>query len=51
MWRTPIPLTDVLRMLDLIKEININKYEQEEYRLIVDQISHYFIANDTQGDE
>jgi hypothetical protein len=51
MWRTPLPLTDVLRMLDLIKEIHIKKYEQEEYRLIVDQISRYFIANDTQGDE
>ena len=51
MWKSPIPLTDILRMLDLIKDINVKRYEQEEYRLVVDQISHYFIANDTQGDE
>jgi len=35
MWKASIPLSDVLRMVDLIKQINIEKCGQEEYREIV----------------
>ena len=38
MWKGVIPLSEVLRMVDLIKEISIDKYSQEEYREIVNQI-------------
>ena len=38
MWRSVIPLSEVLRMVDLIKEISIDKYSQEEYREIVNQL-------------
>ena len=38
MWKGVIPLSEVLRMVDLIKEISIDKYSQEEYREIVNQL-------------
>tara|TARA_B100000029_G_C17444437_1_gene912709 strand:+ start:612 stop:770 length:159 start_codon:yes stop_codon:yes gene_type:complete len=38
MWKSVIPLSEVLRMVDLIKEISIDKYSQEEYREIVNQL-------------
>ena len=38
MWKGVIPLSEVLRMVDLIKEISIDKYSQEEYRDIVKQL-------------
>ena len=38
MWKKNILLSDVLRMSDLIKEINIQKYTQSEFRDIVNQI-------------
>ena len=38
MWKGGIPLSEVLRMVDLIKEISIDKYSQEEYREIVNQL-------------
>ena len=38
MWKKNILLSDVLRMSDLIKEINIQKYTQNEFKDIVNQI-------------
>ena len=38
MWKASKPLSDVLRMVDLIKQINIEKCGQEEYREIVNQL-------------
>ena len=38
MWKGVIPLSEVLRMVDLIKEISIDMYSQEEYREIVNQL-------------
>ena len=38
MWKGVIPLSEVLRMVDLIKEISIDKYSQEEYREIVNEL-------------
>jgi ABC-type uncharacterized transport system ATPase subunit len=51
MWKTPLPLSDVLRMLELIKQIDIAHYGQEEYREIVNEISLMFISTDNNGDE
>jgi len=49
MWKTPLPLSDVLRMLELIKQIDIAYYGQEEYREIVNEISLMFISTDNNG--
>ena len=38
MWKKNILLSDVLRMSDLIKEINIQKYTQNEFKDIVNQV-------------
>ena len=45
MWKTEIPLSDTLRMIDLIKEINIDKYSQPEYREIVNSLMISFITD------
>ena len=51
MWKTPLPLSDGLRMLELIKQIYIAHYGQEEYREIVNEISLMFISTDNNGDK
>ena len=43
MWKSEVPLSDTLRMIDLVKEIDINKYSQVEYREVVSSIMISFI--------
>ena len=38
-------LSDVLHMTDIIKEIDISKYQQETYREIVNEIVYYFLLD------
>ena len=45
MWRSVIPLSEVLRMVDLIKEISIDKYSQEEYRQVLNEIMYISITD------
>jgi len=45
MWKSEVPLSDTLRMIDLVKEIDISKYSQVEYREVVSSIMISFITN------
>ena len=45
MWKSEVPLSDTLRMIDLVKEIDINKYSQVEYREVVSSIMISFITD------
>ena len=38
MFKKSLPLSDVFRMVDLMKDVSIDKYSQEEYREIVNQL-------------
>ena len=45
MWKSEVPLSDTLRMVDLIKEVDINKYSQVEYREVISSIMISFITD------
>ena len=45
MWKSEVPLSDTLRMVDLIKEVDISKYSQVEYREVVSSIMISFITD------
>ena len=51
MWKKNILLSDVLRMSDLIKEINIQKYTQNEFKDIVNQIVTMTVISRITDDE
>jgi len=44
MFKKSITLSEVFRMTDVIKEISIDKYSQEEYRQILNAIMYRFIT-------
>ena len=45
MWKSEVPLSDTLRMIDLIKEVDIIKYSQVEYREVISSIMISFITD------
>ncbi len=45
MWKSEVPLSDTLRMIDLVKEIDINKYSQVEDREVVSFLMFSFITD------
>lgn len=45
MFKKNIPLSDVLRMTDLMKDVSIDKYSQEEYRQILNEIMYISITD------
>lgn len=45
MWKSEVPLSDTLRMVDLIKEVDISKYSQVEYREVISSIMISFITD------
>jgi hypothetical protein len=45
MFKKNIPLSDVLRMTDLMKDISIDKYSQEEYRQVLNEIMYISITD------
>jgi hypothetical protein len=45
MFKKTIPLSDVLRMTDLMKDISIDKYSQEEYRQVLNEIMYISITD------
>ena len=45
MFKKDIPLSDVLRMTDLMKDISIDKYSQEEYRQVLNEIMYISITD------
>lgn len=45
MWKSEVPLSDTLRMVDLIKEVDIIKYSQVEYREVISSIMISFITD------
>ena len=50
MFKTSLPLSDVFRMVDLMKDVSIDKYSQEEYRQILNEIM-YISNTDYDSDE
>lgn len=45
MFKKNLPLSDVLRMTDLMKDVSIDKYSQEEYRQILNEIMYISITD------
>ena len=45
MFKKNIPLSDVLRMTDLMKDVSIDKYSQEEYRQVLNEIMYISITD------
>ena len=45
MFKKTIPLSDVLRMTDLMKDVSIDKYSQEEYRQVLNEIMYISITD------
>jgi len=45
MFKESLSLSEVFRMTDLIKEVSIDKYSQEEYRQILNEIVHISITD------
>ena len=45
MFKKSISLSDIFRMTDLMKDISINKYSQEEYRQILNEIMYISITD------
>jgi hypothetical protein len=45
MFKESLSLSEVFRMTDLIKEVSINKYSQEEYRQILNEIVQISITD------
>ena len=45
MFRKNLSLSDIFRMTDLMKDISINKYSQEEYRQILNEIMYISITD------
>jgi len=45
MFKKTIPLSDVLQMTDLMKNVSIDKYSQEEYRQILNEIMYISITD------
>jgi hypothetical protein len=45
MFKENLSLSEVFRMTDLIKEVSIDKYSQEEYRQILNEIVQISITD------
>ncbi len=45
MFKKSLTLSEVFRMTDLIKEVSIDKYSQEEYRQILNEIVQISITD------
>lgn len=45
MFKKNLTLSEVFRMTDLIKEVSIDKYSQEEYRQILNEIVQMSITD------
>jgi len=45
MFKESLSLSEVFRMTDLIKEVSIDKYSQEEYRQILNEIVQISITD------
>jgi len=45
MFKKSLPLSDVFRMTDLMKDVSIDKYSQEEYRQILNEIMYIAITD------
>ena len=45
MFKKNLPLSDVLQMTDLMKDVSIDKYSQEEYRQILNEIMYISITD------
>ena len=45
MFKKSLTLSEVFRMIDLIKEVSIDKYSQEEYRQILNEIVQISITD------
>ena len=45
MFKKSLPLSDVFRMVDLMKDVSIDKYSQEEYRQILNEIMYISITD------
>ena len=45
MFKESLSLSEVFRMTDLIKEVSIDKYPQEEYRQILNEIVQISITD------
>ena len=45
MFKKSISLSDIFRMTDLMKDVSINKYSQEEYRQILNEIMYISITD------
>ena len=45
MFKKNIPLSDVLQMTDLMKNVSIDKYSQEEYRQVLNEIMYISITD------
>ena len=45
MFKKSLPLSDVFRMTDLMKDVSIDKYSQEEYRQILNEIMYISITD------
>lgn len=45
MFKKNLPLSDVLQMTDLMKNVSIDKYSQEEYRQILNEIMYISITD------
>jgi len=45
MFRKSLSLSDIFRMTDLMKDVSINKYSQEEYRQILNEIMYISITD------
>ena len=45
MFKESLSLSEVFRMTDLIKEVSIDKYSQEEYRQILNEIMYIAITD------
>ena len=45
MFKKSLPLSDVFRMTDLMKDVSIDKYSQEEYRQVLNEIMYISITD------
>ena len=45
MFKKSLSLSDVFRMTDLMKDVSINKYSQEEFRQILNDIMYTCITD------
>ena len=45
MFKKSLPLSDVFRMVDLMKDVSIDKYSQEEYRQVLNEIMYISITD------